>query len=67
MAQSVVEYLAQVEWPLPRVADVSVMLAERMGAGSVGCGSGLVAGSTGMNKSDVVGMRGWTRPENSVT
>ena len=67
MAQPVVEELAQVEWPLPRVADVSVMLAERVKAGSVGRGSRLVAGSTGMNKSAIVGMRGWTRPENSVT
>ena len=67
MAQPVVEELAQVELPLPRAADGSVMLAERVKAGSVGRVSGLVAGNTGMNKSDIVGMRGWTRPENSVT
>ena len=67
MAEPVVEELAQVEWPLPREADGSVMLAERVKAGSVGRGSGLVAGSTGMNKSDIVGMRGWTRPKNWVT
>ena len=67
MAQPVVDELAQVEWPLPRVVDVSVMLAERVKPGSVGRSSGLIARNTGMNKADTVAMRGWTRPENSVT